>query len=201
MSVRQLILVRHGVTDWNASGRAQGQEDIPLNDEGIAQAHLAAGALAKLNPTRLLSSDLSRAQMTAEALSKATGLEYQADARLQEICVGSWAGLTKPEITQLWPPYPDVLASGQDFRRSPTGETGAECGERVGAALQDIALNYDDERLIVVGHGLSLKVGLFSLMGLDYEAATRLHVLANCGWMVVTPGDRWRLRAYNITAG
>ena len=67
---RQLVLWRHGRTRWNAAGRAQGQTDIGLDDLGRAQSAAAAPVLASLEPTAIVSSDLSRAADTADALAK-----------------------------------------------------------------------------------------------------------------------------------
>jgi len=63
------VLWRHGQTTWNAEHRYQGQADIPLDDTGMAQAEQAARRLATLRPDALFSSDLSRAQQTAAAVT------------------------------------------------------------------------------------------------------------------------------------
>ncbi len=67
---RRLVLWRHGRTEWNAAKRFQGQIDVSLDAVGLAQAESAAALLAGLHPDRIVSSDLSRARATAEALSR-----------------------------------------------------------------------------------------------------------------------------------
>ena len=69
----RLVLVRHGETDSNASGRFQGQADIPLNDTGRAQAGAVAARMVEFAPARIVASDLSRAQATASAIAEAWG--------------------------------------------------------------------------------------------------------------------------------
>ena len=64
----QIILWRHGQTEWNVANKFQGHTDIPLNEVGRFQATHAAPLIAAMNPTMIIASDLSRAQATAHEL-------------------------------------------------------------------------------------------------------------------------------------
>ena len=75
--------------------------------------------------------DLSRAARTAEVYAELTGARVEFLPALQEINVGTWAGLTNEEVFALSPDFKTALRAGRDFRRSPTGETGAEAGALV----------------------------------------------------------------------
>ena len=75
MSVRRLVLLRHGQTDFNAGSRMQGQLDSALTELGRAQAVAAAEVLGKLQPLVIVSSDLRRAYDTAARLGERTGLQ------------------------------------------------------------------------------------------------------------------------------
>lgn len=212
MTAGSVLLLRHGTTDWNDDGRFQGHADVPLNDRGVALAERAADALAARRPARVISSDLSRALQTARPIAAATGRQVEVDPRLREVDVGSWAGLDMATVGEreldFWP----ALQQGRDFRRSPQGETATESGERVAAALREHAAEAAaDEVLLVVGHGLSLRVGALLLMGLDYSYARLFGGMANCGWIELRPpdgafgwagdpGERWRMIAYNRVA-
>ncbi|NDE53733.1 MAG: histidine phosphatase family protein, partial [Actinobacteria bacterium] len=77
---QRIVLWRHGQTDWNIENRFQGHSDIPLNDVGIRQAERAAPLLMALQPSRIVSSDLMRAQQTAAALSRISKLTVEIDA-------------------------------------------------------------------------------------------------------------------------
>ncbi|HQY98499.1 MAG TPA: histidine phosphatase family protein [Propionicimonas sp.] len=195
-----VVLLRHGVTDWNDGGRFQGHADVSLNDAGREQAAAAASMLAESGITRVYCSDLIRAAETAQIVAANLGLEVRTDARLREVDVGSWAGLSMAEAGELEPDFWPALREGRDFRRSATGETATESGLRVAAALADYVEAADaDEVVLVVGHGLSLRVAAMLLIGLDYSHARRFGGMVNCHWAVLQPGDEhWRLLSYNV---
>ena len=207
MTASSIILLRHGVTDWNDGGRFQGHADIPLNDAGREQATAAGELLRDAGITRAVSSDLSRAAETAQLvtarLSTALGeIGVQSDERLREVNVGSWAGMSVDDIGKEEPDFWPALREGRDFPRSPTGESATQAGQRVALAVLDHAeAAADGEVLLVVGHGLSLRVGALLLMGLDYSHARLFGGLVNCHWMVLRPGeDHYRLLSYNVGA-
>ena len=103
MSASTVLLWRHGQTDYNASGKLQGQVDIALNEIGRAQAVAAAEVLMRVEPARIVSSDLSRAHATAQTLAERVGVPVHLDERLRERGFGQWEGLTHPEIAEQWP--------------------------------------------------------------------------------------------------
>jgi probable phosphoglycerate mutase len=203
MTASSIILLRHGVTDWNDGGRFQGHADIPLNDAGREQATAAGELLRDAGITRAVSSDLSRAAETAQLVTARWEIGVQTDERLREVNVGSWAGMSVDDIGKEEPDFWPALREGRDFPRSPTGESATQAGQRVALAVLDHAeAAADDEVLLVVGHGLSLRVGALLLMGLDYSHARLFGGLVNCHWMVLRPGeDHYRLLSYNVGAG
>ena len=91
---QRIILWRHGQTDWNIENRFQGHSDIPLNDTGHRQVKKAAPLLKNLAPDRIISSDLIRAQQTAQALADICQLPVAIDAGLRETHGGKWEGKT-----------------------------------------------------------------------------------------------------------
>ena len=98
MTVRRLVMMRHGQTEHNLGSRMQGQLDTELTELGRAQAVAAAAALAKHQPLLIVSSDLRRAYDTAVALGERTGLPVGVDERLRETHLGDWQGMTHTEI-------------------------------------------------------------------------------------------------------
>ncbi|HEY6054466.1 MAG TPA: histidine phosphatase family protein [Gaiellaceae bacterium] len=146
-----ILLVRHGETDWNRDRRWQGHADPPLNEAGRRQSERLAETLLADPPAAVYSSDLRRARETAEIVARRLDLPVQTDPRLREVDVGEWSGLTLAEVERL---YPEGMrrreAGGTGWER---GETYEAMGERVVAALQEIAAAHDGGRVLVVTHG------------------------------------------------
>jgi glucosyl-3-phosphoglycerate phosphatase len=205
MTAARLVLWRHGRTEWNVTGRFQGQADVPLDEVGRKQAVAAARNVAGFEPVAIFSSDLSRTYQTAEPLAALTGLEIQTDKRLREIHVGSWEGLLGDEIRAQDPDLAERVWLGEDVRRSPTGESPQEVADRVAEALTEIAETADDGKTIaVVTHGLAGRVGACRFVGLPFEQWRLFGGLANCAWISLDrhrSGAYWRIETYNaVTA-
>lgn len=201
---RGLILLRHGRTSWNATGRAQGHADVELDEVGRAQAAAVAPYLAKLEPAALWSSDLARARQTSAYLEAASGLRTSYDDRLREYDVGMRQGLTIPEFAERHPKeYADWVAPDVN-RRVPGAEDDADVVRRMVPALSICLEGLASGKLcVVVTHGACLKVALAELLGWPLEAAEALQGLDNCAWAHVQEREnrgRLRLVCYNRTA-
>ncbi|CDZ44846.1 histidine phosphatase family protein [Neorhizobium galegae] len=172
-----LYMIRHGQTDWNAEGRLQGQQDIPLNALGRSQATRNGERLREMigaaDGFRFIASPLSRTRETMERLRAAMGLDplaYGTDERLVEVSFGDWEGHTLEEISHVSRERL-VARAEQKWSFIPPG-TSAESYEilcwRIGAWLQSL-----DGPTVCVSHGGVIR-SLFRLIGnLDEdEAAT-----------------------------
>lgn len=200
MTARRAIIWRHGRTSWNATGRYQGQADIPLDDLGIRQAASAAAVIKEFKPAAIFSSDLSRAAQTSQALAELTGLEINFDRRLREINVGSWEGLTHDEAFAVDPELVAAVDAGEDVRRSVTGESTSEVARRAAAAFSDILESAEDGSTVVITmHGTAGRAGIGEYVGVDWD---RLGSLRNCAWVVLDRHRRghWYIAAYNAQA-
>jgi broad specificity phosphatase PhoE len=153
-----LVLVRHGETDWNASGRLQGHTDRPLNDYGRRQARELADRLGDDGIAAIYASDLSRAKETAEIVGARLGLPVVIDADLRERNWGSWEGLTPSER--------DAVAF--------EGETPREHRDRLMRAVRRIAERHPAQRVLVVTHGGSMRRVQAAVTGIASP------VVANC---------------------
>jgi alpha-ribazole phosphatase len=158
----ELTLVRHGVTRWNAERRFQGSTDMPLSEEGYAQARALAQRLARERPDRIYSSALQRAHTTAQIIAEPHGLVVGTDARLREFSFGRWEGLTWAEILAA---QPDAAAGGwRDAARYEPEE-----GERFDAVHARIASFFAElvrapfARAIIVTHAGTLHAALRAL--------------------------------------
>jgi glucosyl-3-phosphoglycerate phosphatase len=195
----RLIVWRHGRTEWNATGRVQGQADVDLDDAGLAQAVTAAPRLAALDPAIIVSSDLIRAMRTAQVLARLVGLPIDPDPRLRERDFGPWQGLTSGEIQHR---YPDDFArwGTTDPIREPAIETLDELAKRAGAAFRDAALRLGQGVAVLVTHGGAARVGCGGLLGWPASLWSTLGALGNCHYTELRHTDDrgWQLRAHNV---
>ena len=200
---RRLVLLRHGETDWNLTGRAQGHADVPLNATGHAQARTVARVLAGLGPVRLWSSDLMRAVQTAEYVAVATGLAVEKDARLREYDVGERSGLTMGEFAAEFPERHANWLHDSESRLLPGEETTRQVRHRIVPALRECLDSLaTGETGVAVLHGASLRVGLMGLLGWPWQLSRSLQVVENCGYCVLTESEErgLRLASYNEKA-
>jgi len=181
VSRRRLVLLRHGRTAWNDTGRAQGRHDVPLDEVGHQQAAAVAPVLAALRPVALWTSDLTRARQTAAYLETATGLTARLDPRLQEYDVGARQGMTVPEFAAAFPEAHAAWDDGDDMPIVPGAEVATDVAARIVPALSDaLAALADGQTGIVVTHGAALKVGVLGLLGWPLRQAAELAGLDNC---------------------
>jgi probable phosphoglycerate mutase len=191
----RLLIWRHGQTAWNAQGRIQGQRDVPLDEVGRAQATAAAPHIAALNPSLVISSDLSRARDTAGAL----GLPLRTDPRLRETDFGSWSGLTHdeaeaadPETFRLWKHGVDVARGGR--------ETMADVAVRAAAVVDELDAADPGALVVIVTHGGTARALVGTLLKLPQPLWERFGGLDNCRWSLIVPlryGGGWRLAEHN----
>jgi alpha-ribazole phosphatase len=173
----RLLLVRHGLTDWNAAQRFQGQHDVPLNATGQQQAAALAERLAGEPLQALVASDLQRARATAAAIAARHTCPMLFEPRLREISFGAWEGLTYAEIAAT---HPEVLAAWEKNileNAPPGGETLAQLAGRVQAVLDDLLVAHAGETLLLVAHGGTLQVLICLALGLPPEKYWQFHLL------------------------
>lgn len=197
----QLVLWRHGQTDYNREGRVQGRDDVPLNEAGLAQAAAAAPELAALEPTGIVCSPLARARGTAEALARVAGIDVVVEPDLIERSFGVWEGLSGREIEAGWPEAYRIWRDGGD----PEGvgvETRAEVATRVGNALRGIAARAgQDACLVVAAHAAATTLGAVGLLGLDPSGWSGIRSMDNCRHAVLRTAGRkpgWMLVGWNL---
>lgn len=207
MTLRRLILLRHGQTDYNVTGRMQGHLDSVLTAVGHEQAATAAPVLAALEPDRVVSSDLQRAVDTAEVVGAACGLAVKFDARLRETHLGDWQGCTVPEIDL---DHPGAIAA---WRSDPTwappgGESRVDVVARSRPVVDELDAEFADSAaesttVLLVAHGGVIAGLVTGLMELPTAAWPSFGGLGNCRWAVLARrADHpwWRLAGYNVGA-
>jgi 2,3-bisphosphoglycerate-dependent phosphoglycerate mutase len=152
-SMTELILVRHGETDWNRELRFQGHVDVALNAIGHEQARRVAARLAGEAASFLYASDLLRAQQTARPVGEQLGLAGVAERALREQSFGAVDGMRVDDIKAQHPQaWADWLRFHEDCCM-PGGETTREFHARVLDAVQRIAADHRGATVVIVTHG------------------------------------------------
>lgn len=161
----EIMLIRHGETEWNRAGRIQGSSDIALNDLGRQQAMRLQSALLGHDFARVYSSDMQRVVQTAR-LGWGEDEEIVLDARLRELSFGRFEGYTWDELKTL---YPEDFAIWQADREQNThgGERISDVVRRTKAFLDEARARHERERILVFSHGGTIAIILSILMGLD----------------------------------
>jgi len=164
--IDQLVLIRHGETVHNAAGIAQGWQDSALSERGARQVLRLAERIARLKPTALFSSPLSRALATAQPIAEATGLEIQTLDELREMNYGGWEGKSfldvrreDADIYRRWVDDPDCPCPG--------GESHNELRARMENAFRAVEASANGQplRAVVVSHGTAIRVAATALLG------------------------------------
>jgi len=194
----QIILIRHGETEWNLSGRWQGHADSPLSPRGVSQATALGERMKKEDFNFFYSSDLERAQHTARLVGGPSGWTPTLMESLRERDLGVLEGLTTDEMLVTKPEeYQSFREDGTDYQ-VPGGESFRQFYNRCSQALEDIANKHPGKKIGVVTHGGVLGAIFRYVLQIPLEAE-RNFVLLNCsinrlektngGWNLVSWGD------------
>lgn len=174
MLMTHLILIRHGQTDWNLNSVCQGQQDIPLNEAGLAESRALAAHLAATQIDVMVASDLERARQTAEVVNQHHNLPIQYDARLREMHFGEWEGQPFEALKKAYPHYLSYWLF--DPVDPPGGEHISQFARRVYALYDDIIEQHAGLRIALIGHGGALKLIICRALGMPVEARWQLRM-------------------------
>jgi broad specificity phosphatase PhoE len=163
----EIILVRHGETEWNASETFRGRADIDLNETGLRQAELVGKYLSAEKIDHIYSSPLKRAVKTAEAIARFQKTGVDTVENLIDFDCGEWQGLTVEEVKE----KDDVLyqdwVDTPEQMRIPGGETLDSVLNRAMPFVVGSVMKCREGRIALVSHRVVLKVIICALLGLD----------------------------------
>ena len=163
----RILLARHGETPWNAEGRYQGQEDIPLSPIGEGQARALGERLREVTITRAVASPLRRARHTAELALGQRDLPLTLDPGLMEIAHGTWEGLLASEIREADPERLRLWREAPHEVLMPEGESLQHVLDRAWPAFARATEGLgDDDTLLVVAHDAVNRVLLCKILGI-----------------------------------
>jgi broad specificity phosphatase PhoE len=215
VTIRRLVMLRHGQTGFNAGNRMQGQLDTDLSDLGRDQAVAVAEVLAKRQPLLIVSSDLRRALDTAEALGERSGLPVELDARLRETHLGDWQGMTHTEVDASAPGA--RIAWRDDATWAPHGgESRIDVAARGLPLIKELVADQTEwgtdepERpVVLVAHGGLIAALTAALLKLPVDNWPVLGGMGNASWVQLSGHSddetdfddiRWRLDVWNASA-
>jgi broad specificity phosphatase PhoE len=163
----EIILARHGQTEFNAKEIFRGQVDVPLNETGFKQAQLLGEYLSREKIDAVYTSPLSRAVKTAEAIAGYQKLGVDIVENLNDINCGQWQGMPVADVKEQYPDiYQDWLDTPEQVRL-PGGESLADVRNRALPFVQNAVVRCGEGRIVVVSHRVVTKVLICALLTLD----------------------------------
>jgi broad specificity phosphatase PhoE len=195
----QILLVRHGATDWNLQGRCQGVTDLSLNEVGVRQAEQIAAALTGERIHGIYSSDLKRAQQTARFFSRHHQLPVVLETGIRELDHGELEGLTFTEIKKHYSQFMQKWRTEPAEIQVPGGERLADVAHRAWNGLTRIVERHAaDDTVVVVSHNFPIltilcritetPLNAYRTFRLDPGSVSRLNHHG---------GDQWHVTAVN----
>ncbi len=200
----KVYLVRHGQTAWNVGEIFRGRADIPLDETGRQEAHLAGEALKGETLHAVYSSPLSRSIETAENIAKFHNLPVTSLEAIIDISYGKWEGIGNQEVQQKYPELHALWLREPHKVHFPEGESLAEVRSRTMTALEELVAKHRGENLVLVAHRVPNKVICCGLLGLDNShfwriqqdtASTNLFTYQNGQWIISFLNDTSYLRS------
>jgi len=151
--MKVLYFVRHGQSEWNASGRMQGRRNSDLSALGREQAEAHGRLLASVEIESLIASPLARARQTAEIIERYVGCGIAYDERIVEWDCGDWSGRLRTDIERLWPDEWAALQADRYYYRGPGCENYPDMIARAAPFVDEI-LAAPARRIAIVSHGV-----------------------------------------------
>lgn len=191
-----VILVRHGQTDENMSGKISGQGAVPLNAHGLEQARLAAQVLDPLGVTHVVSSPVVRARQTAEIIAQRLGKSISTEPDLREVGYGDWEGMFFNNVRS-------QAVAQQVFNDPinatfPNGESLPDVQRRGVRVVESLRQRHPHGVVVVVSHGDLIRTIMAHYLNMPFNEYRRLN-LDNGALSVLELFDGWiRVKAFNF---
>ena len=173
----RLILVRHGESDWNRTGRYQGQEDAPLSELGLRQAEALANRLRHEHIHAIYTSPLQRARRTADAIARYhPAVPFTEETALYEIHHGVWQGLLAADVRER---YSELL---EEWRNHPTrcqmpgGESFSNILRRTLNFQERLCRLHTGQTILLSTHDVVVKILIADALGMHMDRINRLWV-------------------------
>jgi broad specificity phosphatase PhoE len=189
----KVYLVRHGQTAWNLEEVFRGRMDIPLDETGKNEVHLAGEALKDETIHAIYSSPLSRSMETAENIAKFQNIEVTPLEAIIDISYGDWEGVSLDQVRKKYPDLYDLWLKEPHKVSFPNGESLEEVRTRTVGAINKLLEKHKNENIALVAHRVPNKVICCSLLGIENNnfwriqqdtASTNLFTYKNNQWII-----------------
>lgn len=187
------ILVRHGETEYNAAGMFQGYSPVPLSPRGRQQVALVAERLISLQPCALYSSDIWRAQETAEMISQRLALPVQLCEGLREWNVGTWVN----QPANAFAAHLQAVGAHIVTYVPEGGESQLQTQARMLACMQTLATQHAGETIVCVSHGKAIDMLARHVLGLDVLQPPAYHIANTSVTIFVCENGMWEIVTLN----
>ncbi|MCJ7606439.1 MAG: histidine phosphatase family protein [Thermoplasmata archaeon] len=158
MATLELILIRHGETDWNREKVFRGWRDVRINKTGIAQADATAEALRDKVFEAVYTSPLKRSVVTARRIAKPHGVDLRYKTGFMDINYGTWEGLTASKVEASYPALYQKWLENPGKVKFPGGESTRKAWKRVNSALREVLWTHGTGTVVIVSHRVPLKL-------------------------------------------
>ena len=190
MKETEIILIRHGETEWNSQQRMQGHSNSDLSSVGQAQIQALGQWMKNVPFDHIYSSDSLRAKQTAEAITQFSGHELKIDLRLREKNLGVFEGLTSEEARERHPEVFRLFKTAGSKYVIDEGESTQQLQDRALEFVDEIRIKHPEERVLLVTHGGFIRVVMKHSLGLSLETPTRF-LIRNTGVFRLVWEDKW----------
>ena len=195
----EIILVRHGETEWNVAEIFRGRIDIDLNEMGIKQAGLLAEYLSNVKIDAIYSSPLKRALKTAEIVAGYHKLDVDITSGLIDFNYGKWQGLSHQEVKDKYKELYAEWINHPDQVKMPAGESLDDVRKRTKDVVAQVIASYEGT-VVLVSHRVVNKVLISALLGLDNSHFWNIRQ-DTCGITIFTyENERFTLTKHNDTS-
>jgi broad specificity phosphatase PhoE len=176
----RFILIRHGETEWNRQDRFRGRSDVPLNENGLAQAEKIAARFANVKINAVYTSPLPRAIQTAVPLAAMHHLEIEQTADLLDIDYGAWEGMAREDILAKFPDLYAQWVKSPGKVKFPGGESVRQVRLRVEKLLSNLCEDHLGKTIALVSHRVTCHIILCVAFGLPNDALWHLRQDVGC---------------------
>ncbi len=190
MQETEIILIRHGETEWNAQQRMQGHSNSELSAVGREQIQALGRWMKNESFDHIYSSDSLRARQTAEAITQHSGHTLQIDQRLREKNLGVFEGLTSEEAKERFPEVYRLFKTAGANYVIDKGESTQQLLDRALQFLEEIRLKHPEKRVVLVTHGGVVRVLIKHTLGLSVGSPTRF-LIKNTGLFRLVWNEKW----------